>query len=110
MASSAGSAQTADSPETAMVPWQPSREDAVPLGPPVDLNPFWSEKAKEEAQLKALRPKDLPEVEEEQGSLVSPGALPGARSITRRSRRVALMSSSVPSSRSSRRTRRSGKR
>ena len=77
MASSAGSAQTADSPETALVPWQPSREDAVPLGPLVDLNPFWSEKAKEEAQLKALRPKDLPEVEEEQGSLVSPGALPG---------------------------------
>ena len=76
MASSAGSAQTADSPETAMVPWQPSREDAVPLGPAVDVNPFWSEKAKEEAQLKALRPKDLPEVEEEQGSLVSPGALP----------------------------------
>ena len=76
MASSAGSAQTADSPETAMVPWQPSREDAVPLGPAVAVNPFWSEKAKEEAQLKALRPKDLPEVEEEQGSLVSPGALP----------------------------------
>ncbi|CAJ1407938.1 unnamed protein product [Effrenium voratum] len=68
--------QTADSPETAMVPWQPSREDAVPLGPAVAVNPFWSEKAKEEAQLKALRPKDLPEVEEEQGSLVSPGALP----------------------------------
>ena len=48
----------------------------MPLGPAVDVNPFWSEKAKEEAQLKALRPKDLPEVEEEQGSLVSPGALP----------------------------------
>ena len=61
MASSAGSAQTA---ESELVPWQPSREDAVALGPKVGLNPFWSEKAREEAQLKALRPRDLPEVEE----------------------------------------------
>ena len=79
MASSAGSALTAEdeknSPEkeTALVPWeapQPSRDDAVALGPAraaeVATNPFWSERAHEEAQLRALRPKDLPDTEEGQ--------------------------------------------
>lgn len=41
-----------------------------------EMNPFWSEKAWDEAQLKALHPRDLPEVEEEQRLLVSPRMLP----------------------------------
>ena len=33
------------------------------------VNPFWSEKAKEEAQLRAMRPRDLPVEEPEGGPL-----------------------------------------
>ena len=38
--------------------------DGEETGRPVEVNPFWSEKARAEAELQAHRPRDLPRVPE----------------------------------------------